>query len=396
MDARQRGTVVSLGFCGLVSAADNWFVSPALPSIANTLGVPPSMATIVLTAYLIPYGCLQPVCGSLGDRVGRLRMLRVIVLGLTLSTVLCSASTSLEMLVVARVVTGCFAAGIIAVSQVLAGDAVPAADRPRAIALLMGITYAGQGLSAGLGGAITGLIGWRAAFLSFAVLGVAALMGLGRMHEEARPIAVEAGEGIADLARQACRLVFGVGREVYGVAFATGTVFLGVYGFFGAFLADRCRLDALQAGLLMMGYGVACLAGSAFSGRIAGGLGFARVVAYGQALGVGSIALLLVATVTGSWLPAGAAAPLLGAGYIMVQPALATRALELDTRHAGLCTGFIGFGMFVGGGIGSTVGRALLEAGGYPVLWTGALAVLLLQLVVCRHLFAGENGPTGI
>ena len=31
----QRRVVCTLGFCGLVSAADNWFVSPALPAIAN-------------------------------------------------------------------------------------------------------------------------------------------------------------------------------------------------------------------------------------------------------------------------------------------------------------------------------------------------------------------------
>ena len=390
MDARQRGTVVSLGFCGLVSAADNWFVSPALPSIANTLGVLPSVATIILTAYLMPYGCLQPVCGALGDKVGRLRMLRIIVCGLTASTVLCALSSSLEMLVVARVVTGCFAAGIIAVTQVLAGDAVSPKDRPRAISLLMGITYAGQGLSAGLGGAITSLIGWRAAFFSFAVLGAVALAGISRLHEPASGGAPAGQGGLGELARLSGHLVLGVGRKVYGLALATGVVFLGVYGFFGTFLAERCGLDALQAGLLMMGYGVACLAGSSLSGRLASRLGIARVVSTGQVAGLCSIALLLVAQATGSWVPALAAAVLLGAGYIMVQPTLATTALGLDPQHAGLCTGFIGFGMFVGGGIGSTIGRMLLGAGGYVALWAAAAAALAVQLVVSRRVFAGE------
>ena len=73
---RQEHVVVVLGFCGLVSAADNWFVSPALPAIANTLAVAPTAAAIILTAYLVPYGALQPVCGRIGDGVGRLRLLR--------------------------------------------------------------------------------------------------------------------------------------------------------------------------------------------------------------------------------------------------------------------------------------------------------------------------------
>ena len=38
-------------------------------------GVAASAATVVLTAYLVPYGLLQPVCGTLGDRFGRQRVL---------------------------------------------------------------------------------------------------------------------------------------------------------------------------------------------------------------------------------------------------------------------------------------------------------------------------------
>lgn len=112
----QLHVVAVLGFCGLVSAADNWFVSPALPAIARGLSVLPAAATVVLTAYMVPYGALQPVCGAIADRVGRLRLLRAIVLGLCAGTVLCAAAPSLELLVAARILTGCFAAGIISVS----------------------------------------------------------------------------------------------------------------------------------------------------------------------------------------------------------------------------------------------------------------------------------------
>lgn len=66
MTVNQRSVVITLGFCGLVSAADNWFVSPALPAIAQTLAVAPSVAAVVLTAYLVPYGMLQPVAAPSG------------------------------------------------------------------------------------------------------------------------------------------------------------------------------------------------------------------------------------------------------------------------------------------------------------------------------------------
>lgn len=147
MTNEQRRVVVTLGFCGFVSAADNWFVSPALPAIAQALSVLPSAAAVILSAYLVPYGLLQPVCGAVGDRVGRVRLLRVIVMGLALATAGCALAPTLGALVAARIITGCFAAGIISVSQALVGDVVPARERSGAVGLLMGITFAGQGAS---------------------------------------------------------------------------------------------------------------------------------------------------------------------------------------------------------------------------------------------------------
>ena len=199
MTSEQRRVVLTLGFCGLVSAADNWFVSPALPAIAQTLAVAPSVVAVILTAYLVPYGALQPVCGAIGDRVGRVRLLRVIVAGLAVGTLVCALAPSLPALVAARILTGCFAAGIISVSQALVGDVVSAEDRAAAVGLLMGVTFTGQGLSAGLGGIITELVGWRAAFVCFGVLAVVAwlgvmrLRGVGEREEALKALAGELG-----------------------------------------------------------------------------------------------------------------------------------------------------------------------------------------------------------
>lgn len=287
MTPTQKKIVVTLGFCGLVSTADNWFVSPALPAIAQTLAIAPAAATVILTAYLTPYGLLQPVCGAIGDAVGRVRLLCIIVAGLAVSTVLCAAAPTLEALVVARIVTGCFAAGIISVNQSLVGSVVSEEDRQGAVGLLMGVTFTGQGLSAGLGGFICDLVGWRAAFICFGALGAAAWLGVRRLRyldetdgagtvDAAGAGVSAAGVGVVGSAerepfrpaaflRHAAQILFGPGRGIYFVAFTTGIIFLGVYGFMGTFLAERCGLSSTQAGLLMMFYGLACLAGGSIS-----------------------------------------------------------------------------------------------------------------------------------
>ena len=403
MTPTQKKIVVTLGFCGLVSAADNWFVSPALPAIAQTLAIAPAAATIILTAYLTPYGLPQPVCGAIGDAVGRVRLLCIIVAGLAASTALCAAAPTLEALVVARIVTGCFAAGIISVNQSLVGSVVSEEDRQGAVGLLMGVTFTGQGLSAGLGGLICDLVGWRVAFICFGVLGAAAWLGVRRLRyldemDGAGTVdAPGAGVSAADAGaagsaerepfrpaaflRHAAQILFGPGRAIYFVAFTTGIIFLGVYGFMGTFLAERCGLSSTQAGLLMMFYGLACLAGGSISGRIGEARGQRGVIAVGETSGVIATALLAASTITGSWMPALPAAACLGLGYILVQPTLVSFSMDIDPSHTGLCTGLIGLGVFAGGGIGSSLGGLAIVGGGYLALWTIAGVALVAQAI---------------
>ena len=384
LTTEQKRVVYTLGFCGLVSAADNWFVSPALPAIANGLGVAASAAAIVLTAYMLPYGLLQPVCGALGDRFGRLHVLRVIVSGLVVGTFLCAVAPTLSMLVVARVVTGCFAAGIIAVSQAYVGDVVGAERRGAAVGVLMGITFTGQGLSSGLGGIITDLMSWRAAFACFGVLGLLALALLLRLSEPS--VEVRGDETVPSpsgsfLAR-AGRIFFGTHRAVYLVACTTGLVFLGVYGFMGTFLSERCGLGSTQAGLIMMLYGIMCLVGGTVSGRIGSVRGPLGVIFVGETAGLIAIAALLAVGVTGAWQPALLAAGALGFGYILTQPTLVSLSMNADPMQTGLCTGLIGLGVFAGGGVGSAIGSQLILCGGYSLLWAAAALLLACQLVI--------------
>ena len=382
LDPEQRRVVYTLGFCGLVSAADNWFVSPALPAIANGLGVAASAATIVLSAYLLPYGLLQPVCGTLGDRFGRLRVLHVIVTGLAVGTFLCAVAPTLSLLVAARVITGCFAAGIIAVSQALVGDVVGPERRGAAVGVLMGITFTGQGLSSGLGGIITDLMSWRAAFACFGVLALLALALLLRLPATPERSVVSAQAPTGSFFSRAARIFFGGHRAVYLVACTTGLVFLGVYGFMGTFLSERCGLGSTQAGLIMMLYGVMCLVGGTVSGRIGAAHGPRGVIYVGEASGLLAIAALVAISVTGSWAPALLAAGALGFGYILTQPTLVSLSMDADPAQTGLCTGLIGLGVFAGGGVGSAFGGQLVALGGYDALWLAAAALLLAQLVL--------------
>lgn len=393
--------IVTLGFCGLVSAADNWFVSPALPAIATGLNVAASTAAVILTAYLVPYGVLQPVCGTLGDRLGRLRVLRVIVAGLAIGTFLCALCPTLPFLIAARILTGCFAAGIISVAQAFVGDVVGHENRGAAVGLLMGITFTGQGLSSGLGGIITDLISWRAAFCCFGVLALIALAGLFTLREPVASLETEPQKNIdkrhassknGGVARtseaqgsflvRALRLFIGSHRAVFLTACTTGIAFLGIYGFMGTFLSERCGLSSTEAGLIMMLYGVMCLVGGALSGRIGASGGPLRVIAVGEIAGLVAVGALVVVSLLGVWPVALLAAGALGMGYILVQPTLVSLSMDADPQQAGLCTGLVGLGVFAGGGVGSSIGSIITAGFGYLGLWIAGGALMVLQIVL--------------
>ena len=251
----------------------------------------------------------------------------------------------------------------------------------------MGITFTGQGLSSGLGGIITDLMSWRAAFACFGVLALLALALLWRLPRPAAPAGEKDAEPAAATPQgsfftRAARIFFGSHRAVYFVACTTGIVFLGVYGFMGTFLAERCGLGSTQAGLIMMLYGVMCLVGGTVSGRIGAVRGPRGVIYVGEASGLLAIATLVLVTATGAWQPTLLAAGALGFGYILTQPTLVSLSMDADPAQTGLCTGLIGLGVFAGGGVGSALGSQLVALGGYDALWIAAGVLLMAQLVL--------------
>jgi predicted MFS family arabinose efflux permease len=377
-----RGLVRVLGLAGFVSAADNWFVSPSLPAIASGFGTSVAMAASILTAYMIPYGFMQPVYGFFSDSHDKVKLLRIIVLGLALGTAGSALAPSLPLLCALRAATGFFAAGIIAVSLSLIGDRVPEAERQAHVGRFMGIVFAGQGLSAGLGGVLTRYASWRGAFAFFAAAALLAALLLRTL-----PAGKPGSQGrMRDFPRQ-CGLALSSarGRVIFPLAFFVGFLLVGIYGYLGAFLHERIHLDYMQSGIVVMFYGFACLAGGRRVGALAGRAGKKGAVILGESLALASAALLCASFLLQSWAIALIATICLGLGYIAAQSTLATMAFDVASECRGLPSGLIGFGLFCGGGLGSMAGGGLLTLGSYQAIWMAfGLGIVLLIAVTSR------------
>lgn len=143
-----------LGLAGFVTMADNWVVSPILPSIAQNLNVDVTSASVIISAYMLPFGLFQLLYGYLAERFGKKQVITFSISMFTITTTLCAFSVALPDLTAYRALTGMFAAAVMPVSLALIGDLFPIEERQSAIGTFMGISFLGQGLSMAIGGSI--------------------------------------------------------------------------------------------------------------------------------------------------------------------------------------------------------------------------------------------------
>ncbi|MBN7287503.1 MFS transporter [Campylobacter curvus] len=369
-----RKLLVLISIAGTISAADNWIASLLLPSIADTFETSVTSAAAVLSAYLLPYGLLQPVYGYCSDRYGRKKILVSLMFFLALFTLFCSLSKSLSALIIFRFFTGCAAAGVIAVSLGILGDEYSEQDRQKFVGIFLGSVFLGQGLSAGLGGWIVSSWSWRASFLIFCILSAASFISLFALdvknEQTGKKDEISFMQSLKFILKDKSLL------KVYLLAFCNGIVVLGAYSFVGAYLLKKLNTENSAAGVCLMLYGIACF----FAGNANRFL--KNFISPDKNLILGFLASFLALCFLGSYFVFAAFAGtfLLGLGYVLVQSVLASEALR-PKFGKGLSSGIIGVAIFFGGGVGTAVGGEILRHFDYRVLFL-SFAVFLAVLLV--------------
>jgi predicted MFS family arabinose efflux permease len=373
---KDKALVSVLGFAGFISAADNWIVSPVLPAIAKGFNITIPVAGSILTAYLIPYGVMQPVYGFVSDSYGKGKLLKIIVAALAICTLACGLCPSFGLLCAFRALTGFFAAGIIAVSLALIGDTVPENERRIHVGRFMGIVFLGQGLSVGLGGFLADFLNWRYIFILFSIIAFCSVISLRRLPNQ--PASIQERRNIFKESKLA--LVHPKGRVIFPLAFATGFLLLGIYSFLGAFFHENDKLNYMQGGMIVMLFGFSCFFVGSHIKSICGKIGMKYTVMLGYVTSLIS-ALLLIAPA--SIITSCISSVALGVGYILIQSTLATSAFDVASESKGLPSALIGLGIFGGGGLGALLGGFILSISGFYAMWS-----LFAGLIVFVFIFA--------
>lgn len=248
---------------------------PALPHIGEALGVhDPNARQWVITSYLLGFGVAQLAYGSLAGRKP------VLMVGLTLYTLfaaLCAFSTSFEMLLIARFLTGLGAASTRVLSVSIVRDCYAGRQMARVMSLAFIVFLATPIIAPSLGQAIMLFASWRWIFGVLSIFGLfvmawAAVKLPETQHPEDRiPISVA---GVTSAFRIAL-----TDRIAMGYTIAAALVLSGLFGFLNS--AQQVFAQVLGAGdtfpLIFAAIAGTMAVSSLLNSRIVGKLGMRKV-----------------------------------------------------------------------------------------------------------------------
>src|SRR5260221_54567 len=167
---------LALSLATFMNVLDSSIANVAIPAISGDVGVSPSQGTWVITSFGVANAISVPLTGWLTQRFGAVRLFTMSVLLFVLTSWLCGFASSLEMLVLFRVLQGLVAGPMIPLSQTLLLSSYPPAKAGVALALWGMTTLVAPVVGPLLGGWITDYISWPWIFYINIPVGIGAAL----------------------------------------------------------------------------------------------------------------------------------------------------------------------------------------------------------------------------
>ena len=164
--------IATLGAVLALDSADKGMVGATTTNLERAFSVGTTRIGLLLTVTSVVSVVATVPFGMLVDRVRRVHLLAVVVVGWGLVMLVGAAATTYTMLLVSRVLLGAAASVAYPAVASLVGDWFPSAERGRVLGLLLAGELVGTGVGLLVAGGAAIVVSWR---LAFALVGAGAL-----------------------------------------------------------------------------------------------------------------------------------------------------------------------------------------------------------------------------
>lgn len=174
--------LVAIGF--FMQTLDATIVNTALPAMAQALGESPLHMQSVIVAYSLTMAMVIPASGWIADRFGTRRVYMAAMALFVVGSLLCALATSLNQLVLARIVQGGGGALLLPVGRLAVLRAFPREQFLRAMSFVILPGLVGPLLGPTLGGWMVEYVSWHWIFLVNVPVGAVGLLATLRFMPE--------------------------------------------------------------------------------------------------------------------------------------------------------------------------------------------------------------------
>jgi len=369
------GLTVLLGALAGMTALAVDMSLPSLPTITASFNASPRSVQLTLSLFLVGYAGAQLFCGPLSDRFGRRRVLIGGLVIYTLAGYACAISSSIEVLVTARLIQGCGACVGPVLGRAVVRDHMTG---PRAVQTLSYITLTmsiAPLVAPVIGGFLIPSFGWRAIFVFLGSFGLLLFAATTLLFPESLknpdPNALRLGRLISNAG------AFFGNRRSLGCALVNAFVFAGLFSFLSG--SPYVLIDIYQVPVDRFGFyfglsAVGLIMSAFLNGRLAHRFASEQVMRGGFALLLG--AAVVVVGIAWSRLGGPVILMLPIMVYVMalalILPNATAAAMEPLPHMAGLAASLMGAIQMGSGSLSGLVVAALYN--GTPMPMAGTIA----------------------
>jgi DHA1 family bicyclomycin/chloramphenicol resistance-like MFS transporter len=370
-----------LGLMAAISPLSLGIPVQSIPGIAETFAAPYGAAQLIVSAFLFSFAVSQLIVGPLSDRLGRKPVLYGGLLIYGLASIGAAMATSIELLVIARVLQGMGGCAALVTPRAVVQDTHKGIEAARMMAFVAMLQSVAPAVGPIIGGGIDTWLGWRAIFWFLAIFAGFLALGTAIWMNETRPTYGGSADSWGTIFVRYAQLFRSRLYVGYTMTFTFGTI--GFFGFLAvgpALLIEGQGFTPFDFSLALMIIATQFVTGAWVSSRLVARLGMDRTLWIAVVgVSVPSFGLLLVhdsTSIVALVVPFAVYAFFNG----FIFPNALAGATGVDPRIAGSASSFLGFAQLGTGALVAFV-LSLLPTG--DAFYLAVFLVGLAALSVC-------------